>query len=1328
MFTVTKGDKSQEYTVYIAKESAPKLTEFKISANESKGIKGEVTAVITDDTDTATGKILLKIPYTGTAINLVGLTSVINVPEGYTIDPASGSAISESIEGKEFSLTTALGSKRVYTVEAVKGPFIGTFKFAATSGSTNVGITTEVTGTIDHIAGTISVTVPSGVTLSNLTPTIEVGENTKTDFTPSTQTDFSSNVKYIVTSSNSSATDFTKEYTVIITKALASDCSISSFELKKIENVGKIFADRVGVITEVNTITLHVSDAATLDGLTPTIVHAGASIASESPISTTENSITTTAVNYTVTAADGKTKVYAVKYIKDLSSNNRISAFAFTKDNTNNTGLKLTRSSADESRTSDIIINHEDGTIKVKVSTAADVTALTPTITKHASATISPAEGVHDYATSKTYTITAQDGQTKEYTVSVAKDLSNDKIMTSFKFEHTQNSDKSFNNVDYSAENMPSATGDDDVNVSIAKIPHTVTDLTDLKPTIVIGASATVSPASLDSQSFTRGTAVVYTVTAQDGTSRRYNVTIPVLDATSEITSFKILKTDHQSSSKISTDITISPTNSGSDYTIVLDEEDGTTITLKPEIELSAGASVSPESKQETTFTYGTAVVYTVTAENGTTKQYSVTVKSSNSKMKSFKFKAEGANQSTGKIVKDISGVINHEQKTVIINVPHDAVLDALTPNIELYNGASVSPETTTAQNFSSQKTYTVTAQDGSTSIYTVNVTKEVEPTISEFKFLNSNNSGKNLGNDITGEIKGSDIIVKVPHDATLTALVPTVTPASDVTVYKGDTGSTTPSTTSTDFSSSHSTAVKYRAACVAGGEKVYSVKVYKEPKINTFKFEKSQNSAAGFSTSPTEYVGTITNNTINVTVANTVDLASLKATITGDNIAANYVTPTALDFSSNATVTVPNQYLPEYTKEYTVTVTKEAAPQLTSFKISTKAENGIAGEVIAELTHGGADNAATGTVKLKFPKNNDNEITLTGLTPTIEPNTGGYTVSPTSGQVVSGDISANGHNIVTLTTSLGSKRVYTVETVKGPYIESFKFEDSKNSGKGIDSSTPITGVINHANNTIAITIPSTVAKDSGTDNKVSLTPTIELRGDGSPTADPASGNSQEFTSGTPVNYKVTGQDGMEKTYAVTVTRTKSTEAKIKSFAIESGQSGSISETGTGDKGRIVVPVTTLPTSSTPTITQSDYATVTPVDAQTFNSYDDSKEYTVTAEDGSTTKTYEVYIYDSTKTIASIDSLKLTDSSSADITTDSKNIDASTRTITITVPSGTTGLDSLTLTLTDTTPSSNLSIEPTSAQDFSNEKEVKYTLKESSVVKGHYWVKVVKSS
>ncbi|BAV94712.1 DUF5018 domain-containing protein [Ichthyobacterium seriolicida] len=655
--------------------------------------------------------------------------------------------------------------------------------------------------------------------------------------------------------------DKSQEYTVYITKALASDCSISSFKLEKSKNDSKIFGNRDGDIvettnTELSTITLHVSDAATLDGLTPTIVHTGASIVSGEL--TTDTSNNTTIVNYTVTNSDGKTKVYVVKYIKDLSSNNRISEFKFTKETNTNTGLLLTRSSIGD-RTGDVTITDNSdgktGIIVVKASTAATITSLIPTITKHASATISPDVANHDYSNSKVYTVTAEDGQTREYTVSVAKDLSNAKEISSFKFESSQNTEKSLGQNYEGTINNPS-NGDGEVTITIAKIPASITDLNGLKPTIVTSDNTTVSPATEVAQDFTRGTAVVYTVTAQDGTIRNYNVTIPTLDARAEISAFKIKASDHTSApnkvrmtgTEVSGNISSNVVGSNT-IDIALDGEDDTTVNLKPEIALSAGASVNPASGVETAFAYGTPVTYTVTAENGSKKTYNVTVKSSNSKMKSFKFKsATGNNNSTGKIVQEVEGAISGN--TVTVKVPHDAVLNALTPEVLGNNGSKVTikgqdTDANTEQNFSSgSATYIVTAQDGnSTSEYTVTVEKNAVPQIETFKFTTASNNNKNLVNDITGIITDNDIVLKVPHNANLNGLTPTITPASDVTVYKGDTGSTITSTTSTDFSSSNTTPLQYSAVDDStGGRKVYNVKVYKEPKINTFKFEKSKN------------------------------------------------------------------------------------------------------------------------------------------------------------------------------------------------------------------------------------------------------------------------------------------------------------------------------------------------------------------------------------------------------------------------------------------------------------------------------------------------------
>ncbi|BAV94708.1 DUF5018 domain-containing protein [Ichthyobacterium seriolicida] len=1193
----------------------------------------------------------------------------------------------------------------------------------------------DIPGIVVDSDFTVSLKVPSDAIFEGLKVKVVISENASVSPKSGSEVTF-----YLVNGSNPEVYRKTfkvtaqdgsvQDYTVNITKSLSSDRSITSFVLEKSKNEGKIFADRIGFIDEdatPPTITLNVSDAATLDQLKPTIIKSGNSISpdNEAAVSFTNNSAT----DYKVTSGDGQEKIYKVTVAKNLSSDNKISAFAFTKDNANNTGLKLSRSSTG-TRASDVIItdNSDDrtGTISVKASTAADVAALIPTITTHENVTISPAISAYDYSNSnsKVYTVTAQDGQTREYTVSVSKELSNEKGMKSFLFKDSENVGKNLGG-DCSAGAINS-TGSADVAVEVV-IPNTAT-LTGLIPTITSSDHTQVSPASEIAQDFTRNTVKPYVVTAQDGTERNYGITI-VSRRGVDITSFKIKKSDHSSDSKVrlssGTEVsgTVLSSESANTVTISLDGQDDNSVNLMPEIVVSPGATVSPNSKVQTEFTYGTAVPYAVRAEDTNfSKTYQVALRSS-SKLKSFKFKTEGDNISKG-IVKDINGIINGTSITV--NVPYDTELNGLIPEVLLYRGARISPQSGVAKNFGvsgSPISYAITAEDGTIATYTITVNKNAEPTISEFKFTTASNGSKNLVNDITGTITGNDIVLKVPYDADISALTPTVTTSSGATAHKG-TG-TDSANSSNNFTDSHITPKEYSAVNSSGGRKIYNVKVYKAPAITSFKFEQSQNSSASFPTGITEYIaspvtqnGISANGTIEITVANTVDVANLTPSIIVSNETTDPIV-TSIDFSNSGNsqaITVVNKHLSGFEKTYTVTVNKEADPVLSGFSINADPSKGIQNPVTGTVSSTGT---ATGKIVLKFPKNNEHAFDLTGLSYTSAP-INRHTLAPSAPLAGS---SIDGQTFILTKTDTGSKSIYTVQAVEGPFIKSFKFEESQNSGKGIDSSSP-TGTINHQNNTIEVTLPSTVKKDSssGSTNTVTLNPTIELGGYGTPNVQGASGNSQEFTSGTAVNYTVTA-NGMTKTYAVTVTREKSTEAQITSFTIDSN-SGNITPpgSGNGDKGRIVVPVSTTGIK-TPTIVQSEYATVSPSAAQNFDSYENPNTYTVTAEDTSVNKVYEVYIHDSTKAVT-IGNIAITSPSAGSNVT---SVDEPTRVITVTVPKG-TDLSTLTLTfdITSSPSSLTLTVDPAGSNDFSNGAEIKYTLTDTSSgsnVVGHYWVK-----
>ncbi len=66
---------------------------------------------------------------------------------------------------------------------------------------------------------------------------------------------------------------------------------------------------------------------------------------------------------------------------------------------------------------------------------------------------------------------------------------------------------------------------------------------------------------------------------------------------------------------------------------------------------------------------------------------------------------------------------INESAKTIAVTMPPGTNVTLLTPTITISAGASVNPASGTAQNFTSPKSYIVTAADGSTQAYTVTVT-----------------------------------------------------------------------------------------------------------------------------------------------------------------------------------------------------------------------------------------------------------------------------------------------------------------------------------------------------------------------------------------------------------------------------------------------------------------------------------------------------------------------------------------------------------------------------------------------------------------------------
>ena len=155
-----------------------------------------------------------------------------------------------------------------------------------------------------------------------------------------------------------------------------------------------------------------------------------------------------------------------------------------------------------------------------------------------------------------------------------------------------------------------------------------------------------------------------------------------------------------------------------------LDFTAGTDVShLVPTITISNYATIEPESGVAQDFT--NPVYYTVTAMNGTTAQYMVeaVVHDAENEKSILSFRFD---------VLDKDGIIDEVARKIDFVLPAETDVTQLVPTIEVSEGATVEPASGVAQDFTNPVTYTVTAQNGTTAVYTVTVIVEggnVEPT-----------------------------------------------------------------------------------------------------------------------------------------------------------------------------------------------------------------------------------------------------------------------------------------------------------------------------------------------------------------------------------------------------------------------------------------------------------------------------------------------------------------------------------------------------------------------------------------------------------------------
>ena len=357
-------------------------------------------------------------------------------------------------------------------------------------------------GTIDEPLKTIAVTVPYGTDVTGLVAGyITTGSSVSVDgvnqVNGTTTQDFTSWKDYVVTAGNGS----TATYRVTVTKAPGDAKAITAFALAT--NATGTVPDAIGVIDEfAKTIAVTVPYATDVKYLVATFITTGVSVTAQGAMQVSGSTHVdfTSPVVYRVLAADTTHVDYTVTVNIASSDAKAITAFYLL-------GIPGT-------------ISEPEKTIAVTVPYGTDVKSLIATYTTTGAlvtvGTTTQESGTtaNSFTASVDYMVTAADGSTATYIVTVTVASGAEKAITSFLFT------------------SPSATGTINEGAkTIAVIVPSGTDVTSLIATYstsgaFVSVGTTTQESGTTSNNFTGP--VDYLVTALDGSTTTYTVTVTV--------------------------------------------------------------------------------------------------------------------------------------------------------------------------------------------------------------------------------------------------------------------------------------------------------------------------------------------------------------------------------------------------------------------------------------------------------------------------------------------------------------------------------------------------------------------------------------------------------------------------------------------------------------------------------------------------------------------------------------------------------------------------------------------------------------------------------
>jgi hypothetical protein len=367
---------------------------------------------IPEDTDTDITAFMLpdqagetEIDYLNGTVRLIlpggtDLTSLrpvlIGVSEGAAISPSPeepvdfSSAVTYTVTARD-AITT---QDWVVEVEVLpnSGTDILSFSLPGQIGKTE----------LDAETASVSVVVATGTDISSLVPEISVSEGASIVPGSGIEKDFTSPVVYEVRAEDGTSS---AKWTVTVTQALNQEADIMAFSLASELRTALSSYDQKTVVIDPGkqTVTVEVAYGTDVTGLIPDIeVSAGATLDPAGGIETDFSA----PVIYQVTAQDGTT-------VKDWT----VTVNVLANTEASITGFTL------EDQLSPATIDQDALTVTLEVAPGTDLTSLIPAVTVSPGAIVTPSEGESvDCSSGAVYTVTAEDGTMKEWTVTILMD------------------------------------------------------------------------------------------------------------------------------------------------------------------------------------------------------------------------------------------------------------------------------------------------------------------------------------------------------------------------------------------------------------------------------------------------------------------------------------------------------------------------------------------------------------------------------------------------------------------------------------------------------------------------------------------------------------------------------------------------------------------------------------------------------------------------------------------------------------------------------------------------------------------------------------------